>query len=1060
MSLERLQLPYLTTAQRELITPNARDILFDTDENKIYIGNGVTPGGIELGAATFNAPLYDRFISTGLLFGGRLSINADPAFFDIEESILLFVDNSVNPPLTDIQTFAAQLKVAPTYLATNTWEQVGINVAGEFVFKPDDVFSVEEKRTIVSIGECIHPDMATIDIVRSAPEFMGNKALQLTDFLDSRGIFNIRGNVYSAGGSLTLHKTIGYSFFNNIAYADNIDNPNIKESPAYTITPVPIYYYYQDGAGDWINDNEIVTNVDPNHYDDGTGTLHDVTAGYWTIQVIALYPHYDSHDVQYGQQEYSLLEAAKAALRDRVEINPYNQWDTFRCWLIVKQGATNLTNAAQAVFVEAPRIPISDLMTGSNAFPGIITINGEAGSEVIISAADVPVTPAGSITQENVQAALEEISAANDAVLLQNTECHGSGVISGGTIVPTDPPNTNFMILAYSAYVSDGETFISRVYSPYPITDLITLYDGLNAICVNKDNEIVILNEEPDFTEYCLFGVIYTAAGNTILAGIVNTPAFTSNIANRVTRFVSKAIHALVEEGCALSEGATPLKLSAAEGSVTINLQSYDVGAETSFYKMFYCTDYFWTISFTNPNAVEPGYYNDMTKPYLTAIVAVPAGKWTKSLVYRLPDGTMYWLYPQTYYDTEDEAKAAAIPTMPPNVEIISIFLATIVCKENDASIGTRIIDVRPYLPRVFGYGAATAGVSLSHSALTGLSADDHLQYYNETRGDARYAVLANGVTSGDSHDHTGGAGAQIDHTGLSNIGTNTHSQIDTFISSGVPAFETSTSNIKMDGAVSVGALGTVPRADHIHASDTSRAAVAQTMNIGTTAVAINRGSGALVLTGITSIDGAAATCSGNAATATTLQNVATPLSGQRIFYNGTNWLNALDSFTSGVGTSGITGSTNYALFPSAQDTITLAIGTYIVDISFSILVATSTVSSVCNLNMRGAGTAVGSMTWFGTGCITLNGTTTNHRVAATALGTNIAVTVASAVSGRVYTAQGRGILKVTTGGTIIPAYQWGSTLTSGAVTLYAENLCHIQQISNSGTTVAQGGWA
>jgi len=44
------------------------------------------------------------------------------------------------------------------------------------------------------------------------------------------------------------------------------------------------------------------------------------------------------------------------------------------------------------------------------------------------------------------------------------------------------------------------------------------------------------------------------------------------------------------------------------------------------------------------------------------------------------------------------------------------------------------------------------------------------------------FALFATGVTNGNSHDHSGGDGAQINHKALSNIGTTTHADIDTYI--------------------------------------------------------------------------------------------------------------------------------------------------------------------------------------------------------------------------------------------------------------------------------------
>ncbi len=51
---------------------------------------------------------------------------------------------------------------------------------------------------------------------------------------------------------------------------------------------------------------------------------------------------------------------------------------------------------------------------------------------------------------------------------------------------------------------------------------------------------------------------------------------------------------------------------------------------------------------------------------------------------------------------------------------------------------------------------------------------------------DDLYAPISSGVMNGNSHDHSGGDGAQIDHTTLSNIGNLTHSTIDSYLDQSV----------------------------------------------------------------------------------------------------------------------------------------------------------------------------------------------------------------------------------------------------------------------------------
>ncbi|MHB8996924.1 MAG: hypothetical protein ACYC63_16900 [Armatimonadota bacterium] len=79
-------------------------------------------------------------------------------------------------------------------------------------------------------------------------------------------------------------------------------------------------------------------------------------------------------------------------------------------------------------------------------------------------------------------------------------------------------------------------------------------------------------------------------------------------------------------------------------------------------------------------------------------------------------------------------------------------------------------------------------GGPVDHGYLNGIGDDDHTQYYNQPRGDARYsltthlhsgtyALVQYGIANGNNHDHSGGDGAQIDHGGLAGLADDDHLQ-------------------------------------------------------------------------------------------------------------------------------------------------------------------------------------------------------------------------------------------------------------------------------------------
>lgn len=154
------------------------------------------------------------------------------------------------------------------------------------------------------------------------------------------------------------------------------------------------------------------------------------------------------------------------------------------------------------------------------------------------------------------------------------------------------------------------------------------------------------------------------------------------------------------------------------------------------------------------------------------------------------------------------------------------------------------------------------------------------------------------------------------------------------------------------------------------------------------------------------------------------------------------------------------TGSTNIPLFPAANDTITLPIGTYLVDTAFQITVATSTVAATVAINFSGGGTAAGTGSWTAQSSITAGGAGSMFRVASGNITANAVVTASSNVAGRVYIVNAKGIVRITTAGTVIPSVQWSATLTNGVFTWEPSNHMIITPLATSSTANFTGGFA
>lgn len=281
------------------------------------------------------------FVSTGLISGGHLSINAtDPSKFDVEIAKAVFADyTDPENPTSTIITTGPHVGLSVTNILTSLVTYVGIASDGSIVQQSTE-WSNEQRRTIVSLGLLVHSDHTNIITTNDISATTISPVNQLHDFMRAIGQLNASGNIYFANGAnLSLNKTSGRLFKLGSNFHTNPDDPHFIDIPSQTAIT---FRYRLQNSTEYSN----TTVLDPNHYD-LNGFLTPVPYNKFSVQRVVLFQSGLTR-IQYGQHVYDTLEAAKAAFANDSYVTEQNmaQNGFLRAYIILKKGATSLQNTS------------------------------------------------------------------------------------------------------------------------------------------------------------------------------------------------------------------------------------------------------------------------------------------------------------------------------------------------------------------------------------------------------------------------------------------------------------------------------------------------------------------------------------------------------------------------------------------------------------------------------------------------------------------------------------------------------------------------------------------
>lgn len=377
------------------------------------------------------------FESTGVLAvippGPALSTTPGTTVFSVAQVLVGHCDYAASPanPVRTLKLLGPFVNVAVTNILTTPATYVGLDVVAGTVIQSTTPFTNTQSRDIAPLGVIVHTNLATTNAVNNLPYVIRAGINQLLDYLNYRSRAK-KGIVYAANGAnLNLNRSLGSIFVPGGNFANNEKDPNVVPIVAQTALTFRYRTMIGEPAGD-------VTAINPNVYNSAAGTLTAVPSNDWQAQRIFVFPSGLTR-IQYGQATYPNLAAALAGYQIETFTTEQNIADngTLCGWLLVKEGATQLNNDAQAKFIPAgtdgvPSTPAVALANTDSLAEGVVNLYFTNARAIAAIATTVISAPGGGTGHSTYTIGDILYASASNALSKLPDVATGNALISGG----------------------------------------------------------------------------------------------------------------------------------------------------------------------------------------------------------------------------------------------------------------------------------------------------------------------------------------------------------------------------------------------------------------------------------------------------------------------------------------------------------------------------------------------------------------------------------------------------------------------------------------------------